>query len=160
MPTHTRVSQLAAVAGAALLLTGCGNATSTGSQPTTGAAATTPDQVTSTAAPALASSVVTFTAGLPRGLRRLPVSRTPGWGSPGQLLLVTYGSSRCPKLPTAVTKTAGNGIAITTQVSTGTGPCTMDFAPTTVTLTVSQGIDDKAPVQITIDGSESTLLPR
>ncbi|MEO8830480.1 MAG: hypothetical protein ABI269_09900, partial [Lapillicoccus sp.] len=81
------------------------------------------------------------------------------WGDKGQLLVVTFGSSGCPKFPTAVTTEGGNTLTVTTAAAKDR-PCTMDFSPTTSTVAVPTGIDDTKNVQVAIDGQESTLLPR
>ena len=82
-----------------------------------------------------------------------------GWTGPGRMYLVTYGSGSCPKLPTSVSASGANQLAITTA-STSDGPCTMDFGPTTSVVDVPQGIDDTKPVQVTVDGVASTVPPR
>jgi hypothetical protein len=43
---------------------------------------------------------------------------------------------------------------------TSDGPCTMDFGPTTSVVDAPSGIDDKQPVQVTVDGVASTVAPR
>jgi hypothetical protein len=82
-----------------------------------------------------------------------------GWSGLRLMYLVTYGSGSCPRLPTSVSATGSNQLAITTA-SDSDGPCTMDFGPTTSVVDVPQGIDDTKPVQVTVDGVVLTVPPR
>jgi hypothetical protein len=104
---------------------------------------------------------VRYTKGLPPSVTITDTTgqSVVGWLGPGQMYLVTYGSGSCPKLPTDVTAAAGNRLTITTAPSSD-GPCTMDFGPTTSFVDVPTGIDEKQPVQVTVDGVASSVAPR
>ena len=161
--TFTRVATGAAVLlSASALLAGCGSAASpsggTGSTPAT-TATTTAGGATPLETP---SAVVTFTLGVPSGV-------TPTqdlgeafvvWGDPGQLEVVTYGSSTCPILPETVTYSASTGLSVKTVNSGGTRPCTMDLVPTTSTVKAPDGLADGTTAKVTIDGQASTLAAR
>jgi hypothetical protein len=79
-----------------------------------------------------------------------------GWSGPRLMYLVTYGSGLCPKLPTSVTVAEGNRLTITTAPASD-APCRMDFGPTTSVVDVPAAIDDKEPVEVTVDGAISTV---
>ena len=133
----------------AALLAGCGTAT-------------TPSAPAPTAGSATGSTpTVSHTKGLPSSVTVTDTSGQSqvGWFGPGQMCLVTYGSSTCPRVPTSVTSAAGNRLTITTAPSSD-GPCTMDFGPTTSVVDVPQGISDTQPVQVTVDGVASTVPAR
>lgn len=124
--------------------------------------ASTPSAPATTAGSATGSTpTVSHTKGLPPSITITDTSgqSVVGWLGAGQMYLVTYGSSTCPRLPTSVTAAAGNRLTITTA-PTSDGPCTMDFGPTTSVVDVPQGISDTQPVQVTVDGVASTVPPR
>lgn len=81
------------------------------------------------------------------------------WGAPGYLEVVTYGSSTCPRLPSAVARTEAGGVEITTSMDSSR-PCTMDYGPTTSTVRAPEGVVDTAPVAVIIDRTSSTLPAR
>lgn len=87
---------------------------------------------TATTPSAPATPTVSHTKGLPPSVTITDTSgqSVVGWLGAGQMYLVTYGSSTCPRLPTSVTAAAGNRLTITTARSSD-GPCTMDLGPTT-----------------------------
>ncbi len=154
----------------ALALTSCGSSTTPASNPgatsATAAAPTgstpppTSGSTTSSTGVPVPSAVLTFRPGFPTpGPTPTATDSYVAWGDKGQLLVVTFGSSGCPKFPTTVTAAAGNALTVTTAAASDR-PCTMDFSPTTSTVAVPTGIDDTQNVQVALDGQESTLLPR
>jgi DNA-binding beta-propeller fold protein YncE len=76
------------------------------------------------------------------------------------VLIVIYGSSTCPRLPSTVTRVDPNTIKVSTEVRNGNGPCTMDLVPTTAAVRVPDGINDRQAVTISIDGHTSVLAAR
>lgn len=82
------------------------------------------------------------------------------WGDPGELLVVTWGSSRCPQLPATVEVATPTAVAITTTLYLPGGPCTRDYVPTTSVLAAPEGLDETQTGEVTIDGSTTALDPR
>lgn len=85
-----------------------------------------------------------------------------GWGDPGQLLIMTEGSSGCPALPDVVTAPDTHTVVVTTRVwvPPPNDACSADLAPTTATVAIPSTIDDAAPVTVRIDSTEVHLAPR
>lgn len=76
-------------------------------------------------------------------------------GEGGELLVVTYGSSRCPQLPASVQWTGPETLTMTTRMYRPCGPCTRDFVPTTSVVRLPDGVDFDAVRRVVIDGQES-----
>lgn len=81
------------------------------------------------------------------------------WGDDGELLVVTWGSSRCPQLPVSVEVESGV-LVVTTAMYLPGGPCTRDMVPTTSVVAVPDGVDPSGPVLVSLDGVQSQLDPR
>ena len=85
---------------------------------------------------------------------------TAAWGEPGQLRIVTWGSSGCPELPDSVRGTA-HAIIVTTQaLNPSGGGCTGDASAATSTVAVPAEVDPTRSVAITINGTTITLPGR
>lgn len=106
------------------------------------------------------SIVLSYHSGLPSGSSGGEHTDHAVWGASGQVLIVIYGSSTCPRLPSTVTSVDPNTIKVTTEVRNGNGPCTMDLVPGTAAVGVPDGINDRQAVTISIDGHTSVLAPR
>jgi hypothetical protein len=136
-------------------LTACG---------TTPAPGTAPSTATSTAPAGSATATtpnVTPTKGLPPTVTPTDTTGASlvGWAGAGRLYVVTYGSSTCPRVPVSLSVATGNRLTIATR-PTSDGPCTMDFGPSTSVVDAPSGLDDTAPLQVTIDGVALTVPPR
>ena len=105
--------------------------------------------------------VVSHATGLPDGADP-PADQQPyaTWGDVGTLLVVTWGSSRCPRLPVSVQLDEPHTLVVRTDLYLPGGPCTRDFVPTTAVVAVPDGLDDSAPVTVRLDDAESELPPR
>jgi len=124
-----------------------------------------------TTAPDIPVSVTQF-GGLPSGIATpslIPPTPTDlvEWHGDDQLAVVTYGSSGCPRLVTAVSVSSPTSLIVT--VGGAPSPpagssCSADLAPTTSVTTVPTGVDVKGPVKVTIAdgafGTTVTLAPR
>jgi len=107
------------------------------------------------------SVVLSHTTGLPEGAEPPPEQRPyAAWGDRGTLLVVTWGSSRCPQLPVSVELDEPHTVAIRTDLYLPGGPCTRDFVPTTAVVAVPDGLDETSPVTVLLDDVESELSPR
>ncbi len=85
---------------------------------------------------------------------------TAAWGGPGQLRIVTWGSSGCPELPDSVSGT-GHTMTVTTKaLNPSGGGCTGDAAAATSTVAVPAEVDPTRSVAITINGTTITLPGR
>ena len=95
---------------------------------------------------------------------RLPgvVSDRAAWGPPGQLLIVTYGSGSCPRLPNVVTGTGPHMVTVTTvtYLSSTRPSCTADLSPTTSVVREPANLDETRPVTISVDGTRVGLAAR
>ena len=105
--------------------------------------------------------VVSHATGLPDGAER-PEGQQPYavWGDEGTLLVVTWGSSRCPQLPAAVDLADAHTVLVRTELYLPGGPCTRDMVPTTAVVAVPDGLDDASPVLVRVDDVETALEPR
>lgn len=105
--------------------------------------------------------VVGHTAGLPAGAPP-PQEQRPyaSWGDPGNLLVVTYGSSRCPQLPVSVDLEGPHTVLVRTEMYLPGGPCTRDRVPTTAVVAVPDGLDESATVVVRVDDVVTELGPR
>jgi hypothetical protein len=115
--------------------------------------------------PDVAQAVVTYSRGLPDGVKpSAPTTRSPVaiWAGRREIFIVTYGSSSCPKLPTMVKAVERHEVKIETaeHLPKGDDGCTSDLAPTTITVRVPSDTDIARPLRIDIDGSITTLEPR
>ncbi|MEP6650394.1 MAG: hypothetical protein ABJA74_10870 [Lapillicoccus sp.] len=81
-------------------------------------------------------------------------------GRRGTLLVVTWGSSRCPRLPTSVALTDAHTVEVRTELYLPGGPCTRDMVPTTAVVAVPDGLDASSSVCVVVDGRETELAPR
>ncbi len=105
--------------------------------------------------------------GLPPGYTLTPPQAlvdTAVWNAAGQVAVVSFGSSSCPKLPVHLETSAGNALTIT--LSSGAalagGACTADYAATTTLIWVPDTVDQTQTMKITIiDGADrhSAVLP-
>jgi hypothetical protein len=66
-----------------------------------------------------------------------------------EFAIVTFGSSSCAPVPTAITSTDATHIAITFVKSPNT-PCTADFAPTTHKFDLPKGLDADGEVAVDV----------
>lgn len=82
------------------------------------------------------------------------------WGDEGFLLVVRWGSSRCPQLPAAVDVEDARTVLVRTELYLPGGPCTRDMVPTTAVVAVPVGLDDSSPVLVRVDDVETALDPR
>ena len=105
--------------------------------------------------------VVSHAAGLPEGTDP-PVDQQPyaAWGDEGTLLVVTWGSSRCPRLPVSVELDEPHSVVVRTELYLPGGPCARDFVPTTAVVAVPDGLDVTGPVTVLLDEVESELVSR
>ena len=114
--------------------------------------------------PALASPspvVVRHATGLPEGAEP-PTDQQPyaTWGDVGTLLVMTWGSSRCPRLPVSVELDGPHTVVVRSDLYRPGGPCTLDFVPTTAVLAVPDGLDESTVVTVRLDDVESGLAQR
>ncbi|MGF0115450.1 hypothetical protein ACQFYA_03870 [Promicromonospora sp. Marseille-Q5078] len=145
---------LAGVAGSlALLVTACasgepsGGASSGPSTPPASPSASPSPSGEVTGAPAPGEHV----RGLPEGAEGTFDSPAgAAWSpTPGVLLVVTYGSSTCPRLAEAEAGWADGQEALDVgMVEPDPGPCTMDYTPTTSAVAVPSDADAGAPVTV------------
>jgi hypothetical protein len=105
--------------------------------------------------------VVSHATGLPDGAEP-PEGQQPyaAWGEEGTLLVVTWGSSRCPQLPSTVDLDDAHTVVVRTEPYLPGGPCTRDMVPTTAVVAVPDGLDVTSPVVVRLDGVETALEPR
>jgi hypothetical protein len=66
-----------------------------------------------------------------------------------QFAIVTFGSSSCPPVPTAISSSDATHIAIT-FVKSPNSPCTADLAPTTHQFSLPEGVDAAAEVAVDV----------
>ncbi len=88
-----------------------------------------------------------------------------GWGPDGHLLILTFGSSSCPRLPPVVQLVDSHTLTITTapllpEGSTAAAMCTADSSPTTSAVAIPAGLDPQTEVTVIFDGIAQKLLPR
>ncbi|MDC7121368.1 hypothetical protein OMK64_07445 [Cellulomonas fimi] len=97
-------------------------------------------------------------SGLPEGVTPPDDSGSPGVGwapDDGLLYVVTFGSSTCPIVAEPEATLAGGTLTVKVG-ATSTGPCTMDFVPTTSVVGVPADVDENAPV--TVDLGDQVVL--
>ncbi|MFE5293169.1 hypothetical protein ACFQ8T_13420 [Isoptericola sp. NPDC056618] len=161
-----------AAAALAVLVTACASGGSPGSGPTSGSStpaspSPTPSTSPSTspapsdgAAPAPGEHV----RGLPEGAEGTFDSPAGvAWSpTPGVLLVVTYGSSSCPRLAEAEGGwDDAHEAVVVGMVEPDPGPCTMDYAPTTSAVAVPPDADAGTPVTVRLgDLGEVDVSPR
>lgn len=105
--------------------------------------------------------VVSHATGLPHGAEPPEgQQRYAAWGDEGTLLVVTFGSSRCPQLPATVELEDAHTVVVRTELYLPGGPCTRDMVPTTAVVAVPDGLDESAPVLVRVDDVETELEPR
>jgi hypothetical protein len=102
--------------------------------------------------------VVSHATGLPDGAEP-PGEQQPyaDWGDQGTLLVVTWGSSRCPQLPVTVDLEDAHTVLVRTELYLPGGPCTRDMVPTTAVVAVPDGLDHTSPVVVRVDDVETEL---
>ncbi|GAB3087077.1 hypothetical protein [Isoptericola nanjingensis] len=162
-----------AAAALAVLVTACASGGSPGSGPTSGSPA--PASPSSSPSPspsvspapsdgAAAPAPGEHARGLPEGAEGTFDSPAGvAWSpTPGVLLVVTYGSSTCPRLAEAE---AGwddaHEAVVVGMVEPEPGPCTMDYAPTTSAVAVPPDADAGTPVTVRLgDLGEVEVSPR
>lgn len=154
---------LAGVAGAlALLVTACASGAPSGdgsSGPSSPSASPSPSpsgEVTGVPAPG------EHVRGLPEGAEGTFDSPAGvAWSpTPGVLLVVTYGSSSCPRLAEAEAGWDDAHEALDVgMVDPDPGPCTMDYAPTTSAVAVPQDADAGAPVTVRLGDLGTVEVP-
>lgn len=105
--------------------------------------------------------VLSHATGLPDGAEPPQgQQRYAAWGEPGTLLVVTWGSSRCPQLPSTVEAPDAHTVVVRTEPYFPGGPCTRDMVPTTAVVAEPDGLDGSSPVTVTVDDAETQLEPR
>ena len=105
--------------------------------------------------------VIRYATGLPEGADPPPNQQPYAtWGDEGTLLIVTWGSSRCPRLPVSVEPDDPHTVIVRTELYLPGGPCTRDFVPTTAVVAVPPGLDDTSPPRVLLDDAETELAPR
>ena len=82
------------------------------------------------------------------------------WGEEGTLLVVTWGTSRCPQLPVSVKVSDPQTVMIGTELYRPGGPCARDFVPTTAVVAIPEGVDRSATVRVRVDDVETELPAR
>jgi hypothetical protein len=133
---------LAAATGAMLLLMGAGCSSQHG-----GVGDSSPS-----------SELVRHYPGAPPGAKMVPsasglgILDTAVWAAAGQLAIVAWGSSGCPRLAARLAVVGTNTLLVT--MSSAAPPsrvtCTADLAPTTSVLRVPKAIDGAQPVIVQI----------
>ncbi|SKC74935.1 hypothetical protein [Krasilnikoviella flava] len=169
--TLVRGVALAGVAGAlALVVAACASPAPSGggsSEPTAASPSASPEP----SAPASPSGEVTGVPGPGEHVRGLPDGAEgtfdspagAGWSpTPGVLLVVTYGSSTCPRLAEAEAGWGGRHEAIDVGlVDPDPGPCTMDYVPTTSAVAVPPDADAGSGVTVRLgDIGKVEVAPR
>ncbi|MFE5309677.1 hypothetical protein [Isoptericola sp. NPDC056605] len=169
-----------AVAALAVLVTACASGGSPGSGSTSGSPAPSspaaPSSSPSPSSPAGPSSSPApsdgaaapepgeHVRGLPDGAEGTFDSPAgAAWSpTPGVLLVVTYGSSSCPRVAEAEAAWDDAHEAVVVDlVEPDPGPCTMDYAPTTSAVAVPSDADAGTPVTVRLgDLGEVEVRPR
>lgn len=105
--------------------------------------------------------VLRYATGWPDGADE-PEGQRPyaTWGEAGTLLVVTWGSSRCPQLPISVEVSDAHTVIIRTELYRPGGPCPRDFVPTTGIVAIPDGLERTATVRVRVDDVETVLAPR
>lgn len=85
------------------------------------------------------------------------------WGPDGQILVMTFGSSSCPRLPTVVELVDSHTLKISTAALLPpadpgvAAACTADAAPTTSAVAIPAGLDVASAVTVVFDGVPQVL---
>jgi len=144
----SHVTTLTTVALTALLV-GCAGSTEPG-----GSDETSPSAAPSTTeVPAVPSVAETSFPGAPGDVTGEEVTVVAD-ADPRQVQVVTYGSSTCPVLPTAITWDDGTEVLSITLSGPEMydRPCTMDFVPTTSVVALPDDAPDAAGLTVEVDG--------
>ena len=163
----------------AVLISGCVTAPAAGPSTTTMTVATGAGPGTSPSGPGVQGdietgvpeAVVSFTAGASpttsagTGATTQPDEVRRGEG--GDLLVVTWGSTTCPRMPATVTAVDLTTVEIVTgTVRVGPDPeaqvsetlvCTRDLGPTTSTVRLPEGTAGAGPLTVVVDGVAHAL---
>lgn len=164
-----------AVLAGAVLTTGCGTALSAGQAMTTTTVATASSSAAASSGPGVQPSfetgvpdaVISFTAGLPAGAESAAgqddeVRRSDA----GDLLVVTWGSTTCPRMPVNVTAVDLTTIDIVTgtvrvdpdsDTVSETALCTTDLGPTVSTVRLPEGAAGTGSLTVVVDGIAHTV---
>lgn len=103
----------------------------------------------------------TYAQGLPAGVSEAPESATAGasWSADGsELYVVTFGSSSCPLVAQSVQESTDGALEVT-LVETGGAVCTMDYTPTTTTVSDLGEVDPSAEHEVTLGELGALTLP-
>lgn len=103
----------------------------------------------------------TYAQGLPAGVSEAPESATAGasWSEDGsELYVVTFGSSSCPLVAQSVQESTDGALEVT-LVETGGAVCTMDYTPTTTTVSDLGEVDPSAEHEVTLGELGALTLP-
>jgi hypothetical protein len=106
------------------------------------------------------SAVVSMSRGMPSGISSASApAATAAWRDRQTLLVITWWSSSCPKLPTKVTAQGSDRIKIKTRewLPPGDNGCSGDLGPTTSVVRVPKSVDVNSPVTVTVDGAAVRL---
>jgi len=80
-----------------------------------------------------------------------------GLNGRGELLITTWGSSSCPRLPSSV-ETDGSSVVVETKQFNlfGGDGCTSDASPTTSSVSLPSGVSMNRSLQVVVDGTPVT----
>ncbi|UZN03913.1 hypothetical protein [Cellulomonas sp. S1-8] len=143
----------------ALLLAGCASSEEPGAQDTGMDDTATADPAESAAPAEIPNVAETMFPGAPDGVEGDGTTVHAG-DDPRQLLVVTFGSSTCPVLPTDVMWDATAEvlqIELTDNEAYADRACTMDMAPTTSVVALPDEAPDAAGLTVEVDGSSLTV---
>ena len=99
--------------------------------------------------------------GAPPGAKIVPGPDTAVWNTSGQIAVVAWGSSGCPRLPLRVDSAENNTIKVTMSehVPDPSALCPADLTPTTTIIAVPPGINAGRPViTVIVDGDFSATV--
>lgn len=162
-------------AALALLVTACASGGSPAGGPSSGSpspsspSSSPPSSPSASASPApsdggAAPAPGEHVRGLPEGAEgTFDSAAGAAWSpSPGVLLVVTYGSSSCPRVAEAEGAwDDAHEVVVVGLVDPDPGPCTMDYAPTTSAVAVPPDADAGTPVTVRLgDLGEVEVSPR
>jgi hypothetical protein len=83
-----------------------------------------------------------------------------GWGTPGQLIVVRFGSSSCPDVAKSATLEASQTVTVKTGMAYGGPTCTADYSETVSAIGLPAGIDPAKPMIVVVDGVKIPLPAR
>ena len=170
----------------AMVLSGCTTPPSTGTATTTMTVATGPGPGTASSGPGVQvdvetgvpEAVVSFRAGAASATDTATTGATTvavtvaqpdevRRGADGDLLVITWGSTTCPRMPATVTAVDLTTVDIVTgAVRVGPDPetqvsetyvCTTDLGPTTSTVRLPEGAAGAGPLTVVVDGVAHAL---